>query len=162
MLYNLTLSAPCRKIRMQSRNVNNGDYCCVGLVQSSLYFCHIHKIDCEAYDTISLFFKVSGQNFPNSSNAFSGNFYFYSLEPDHTKSLLCGCLSGDLMNRVFPWFLQKGKMLKCFPNYQIKVHRFLVRETYFHYLTVVQNKGKVAFRKEIKLNTTYLSVLYWP
>lgn len=35
-----------------------------------------------------------------------------------------------------------------------------MKETYFHYLTVVKNKGKVAFHKEIKLYTTYLAVLY--
>lgn len=58
LLYNLTLSAPFRKIRMQSCNVNNVDYYCVGLVQSSLNFCHIHKIDCKVYDTESLFLKL--------------------------------------------------------------------------------------------------------
>lgn len=31
---------------------------------------------------------------------------------------------------------------------------------YFHYLTVVKNKGQVAFHKEIELFTTYLAVVF--
>lgn len=58
LLSDLILSVPCRRVRMQSCNVNNIDFCCVGLVQSSLYFYHIHKMDCEAYDTKSHFLKL--------------------------------------------------------------------------------------------------------
>lgn len=31
---------------------------------------------------------------------------------------------------------------------------------YFHYLTVVKNKGQVAFHKEIELFATYLAVVF--
>lgn len=106
----------------------------------------------------SISFKVSGQDLPKRNNVFSGNFYLCSLEPVHTKSQWHKLIAEELTKCFTLSSSERQNPRNYFQTTKFKnVHS---REMYFHYPTVVNKKGKVAFHKETKHYTTCLPVLY--